>query len=108
MAEIVIHIKTTGLARVAVSTSLPEPYLGMPLTHAQALALDMLRAAAHMPACTGVAYDAPTPESNGQASIELLERLLDPEQFGFSVNAEVRNAARRALGIKGQQEGLAA
>ena len=106
MAEIVIHLKTTGLAAVAVTTSLPEPYLGMPLTHAQALALDILRAAAHMPTCTGVKFDAPTPESHGQAAIDLAERLLDPEQFGFSVNAEIRNAARRALGIKGQ-EGIA-
>ncbi len=108
MAEIVIHLRTTGLAAVAVTTSLCKPYPGMRQTHAQALALDMVRAAAHMPTCTGVTYDAPTPESHGQAAIELLERLLNPEQFGFSVNAEVRNAARRALGIKGQQEGLAA
>lgn len=107
MAEIVIHLKTTGLAAVAVTTSMRKPYPGMGQTHAQALALDMLRAAAHMPACTGVAYDAPMPESHGQAAIQLLERMLDPEQFGFSVNAEVRNAARRALGIKGR-EGLAA
>lgn len=29
----------------------------------------------------------------------LAKRLLDPEDFGYSVTAEVRNAARRALGM---------
>lgn len=107
MSEIVIHLKTTGLAAVAVTTSLRKPYPGMRHTHAQALALDMVRAAAHLPGCTGVSYDAPTPETDGKAALELVERLLDPEQFGYCVNAEVRNAARRVLGIKGR-EGLAA
>lgn len=107
MAEISIQLKTTGLACVAVSTSLRKPYPGMRQTHAQALALDMLRAAAHLPTCSGVSYDAPIPETHGQAALELVERLLDPEQFGYCVNAEVRNAARRVLGIKGR-EGLAA
>lgn len=108
MADIVIHLETTGLARVAVKTSLRKPYPGMRQTHAEALALDMVRAATHMPTCTGVGYDEPTPETDGQAALELVQRLLDPEEFGYCVNAEVRNAARRVMGIKGQQEGLAA
>lgn len=108
MADIVIQLETTGEARVAVSTSLRKPYPGMRHTHAEALALDMVRAAAHMPTCTRVDYDTPTPNSDGQAALELLKRMLDPEQFAHSVSDEVRNAARRVLGIRGQQEGLAA
>lgn len=37
----------------------------------------------------------------------LARDIQDPEGFGHSVTAEVRNAARRAIGIKGR-EGLAA
>lgn len=108
MSDIVIHLEATGQARVAVTTSLRKPYPGMRQTPAEALALDMVRTAEHMPTCTSVGYDAPTPERNGQAALELVQRLLDPEEFGYCVNAEVRNAARRVMGIKGQQEGLAA
>lgn len=34
-------------------------------------------------------------------AIQLCKDLLDPEMFGFAVNAEIRNRAREALGIEG-------
>lgn len=43
-----------------------------------------------------------------QACEALVTDLNDPEGFGHAVSPEVRNAARRALGVKGQMEGLAA
>ena len=99
MAEIVIHLKTTGLSRVAVTTSLRKPYPGMRQTPAQALALDMVRAAAHMPACTGVGYDAPTPESNGQAAIELFHAVTPMHEGKLryaDVSSHVIDAYRHA------------
>lgn len=39
-----------------------------------------------------------TSEQKEQAA-KLILRLLDPEDFGLSVTAEVRDAARRALGL---------
>lgn len=32
--------------------------------------------------------------------IEFIESLLDPEMFGYAVSAEVRDEARRVLGIE--------
>jgi hypothetical protein len=55
-----------------------------------------------------VIYDSPRVDPDTAACVALVRDLLDPEEFGHSVTAEVRNAARRACGIKGQQEGLAA
>lgn len=55
-----------------------------------------------------VIYDSPRVDPDTAACVALVRDLLDPEEFGHSVTAEVRNAARRAFGIKGQQEGLAA
>ena len=108
MSKVVIHLNTTGQAGVAIATTLRKPYPGMRQTHTEALALDMVRTAAHLPGCTGIEYDAHMPDSEDQAPIELLKRMLDPEQFAHSVTDEVRNAVRRVLGIRGQQEGLAA
>ncbi len=36
----------------------------------------------------------------------LVNRLLDPEGFGFAVSAEVRDAARVVLGIKPVEQNL--
>lgn len=42
---------------------------------------------------------AARPPVDHQAATRLCKRLLDPEDLGHAVNEEVRNAARRALGI---------
>lgn len=108
MSKVVIQVNTTSQAGVAITTTLRKPYPGMRQTHAEALALDLVRTAAHLPSCTGIEYDAPILDSEDAAPIELLKQMLDPEQFAHSVTDEVRNAVRRVLGIRGQQEGLAA
>lgn len=54
-----------------------------------------------------VGYLRPS-NSDLQACEALVTDLNDPEGFGHAVTPEVRNAARRALGVKGQMEGLAA
>ena len=36
-------------------------------------------------------------------AIQLCEDLLNPNMFGYSVTAEVRNRAREALGLKGRE-----
>lgn len=106
MSKVVIQINATSQAGVAIATTLRKPYPGMRQTHTEAAALDLVRAASHLPNCAGVEYGVP--DSEDPAPIELLKRMLDPEQFGHSVTDEVRNAVRRVLGIRGQQEGLAA
>lgn len=106
MSKVVIQLSTTDQACVAISTTLRKPYPGMRQTHTEATALDLVRAASHLPNCAGVEYGLP--DSDDPAPIDLLKRMLDPEQFAHSVTDEVRNAVRRVLGIRGQQEGLAA
>lgn len=44
---------------------------------------------------------APPPAS---AAVRLCRRLLDPEDLGFTVNREVRNAAREALGFSSLEQ----
>ena len=36
-------------------------------------------------------------------AIQLCEDLLNPNMFGYSVTAEVRNRAREVLGLKGRE-----
>lgn len=34
------------------------------------------------------------------ACVDLVHALLDPERYGYTVTAEIRDAARRALGVR--------
>jgi hypothetical protein len=36
-------------------------------------------------------------------ALKLCKDLLDPEMYGYSVSKEVRNAARKVLGIEGRE-----
>lgn len=39
-------------------------------------------------------------DSQHDACVDLVHALLDPERFGYTVTAEIRDAARRALGLR--------
>lgn len=105
---IVIAITRVGPAEVQAETNLPTPRPGARLSPQESAALDLLQLVAKQPACRRVVYDAPEVDPEAQGCIDLVRELLRPDGYGYSVSAEVRNAARRALGIKGSQEGLAA
>lgn len=105
---ITITITRVGPAEVQAESNLPTPRPGAPLSPQAATALDLLQQVAKQPACRRVVYDASDVDPEAQGCIDLVRELLRPEGYGYSVTAEVRNAARRALGIKGCQEGLAA
>lgn len=107
MPEIVITLSTTGHGAVAIATNMQQPRVGRPLSYGETLALDMLNQAKRQTSCTGVEYGAALGESAGDQALNLANELLRPEGFGFSCTPEVRNAARRVLGIK-SREALAA
>jgi hypothetical protein len=90
MHEVLIALRSVGPARVVVATTMSQPQVGRKITYAEALALDMITHAKRQASCGSLTND-----------------LLSPEMYGYSVSPEVRNAARRVLGIKGR-EGLAA
>ena len=105
---IVIEIKHVGPGAVQVESDLRTPRVGAPLAPQESAALEMIQHIQRQPACRRVIYDSPRVDPDTAACVALVRDLLDPEEFGHSVTAEVRNAARRAFGIKGEQEGLAA
>jgi hypothetical protein len=76
---------------VTVSTNAAQPHVGDRLTPAQALATDLLNQCTHR--ASDVRY-----WGDADPARVLLERLLDPDQFGHAVSAEVRHEARLALG----------
>lgn len=39
-------------------------------------------------------------DSQHDACVDLVHALLDPERFGHTANPEIRDAARRALGLR--------
>lgn len=106
--SVVIKITRVGPAEVQAESNLQTPRPGAPLSPQEAAALDLLQQIAKQPGCSRVVYDAPEVDPEARDCIALVRELLRPEGYGYSVTAEVRNAARRALGIKGCQEGLAA
>lgn len=107
MHEALIALRSIGPGRVVVATTIAQPQVGRKLTHPEALALDMINHAKRQPNCSGVEWGQALTNEDGQAALDLVNDLLSPEQYGYSVTSEVRNAARRVLGIKGR-EGLAA
>lgn len=108
MHEVMIALRTTAPGLVVVETSLSIPRPGRKLMHSEALALDMLSTAKRQGNHQATHYEQALLENDGQAALTLARQLLDPDTFGWAVSPEVRNAARRVLGIKGQMEGLAA
>lgn len=108
MHEVLIALRSVGPARVVVATTMAQPQVGRKLTHPEALALDMLNHAKRQSNCGSVEWDQALTNEDGQAALDLANDLLSPEQYGYSVTPEVRNAARRVLKVKGKMEGLAA
>lgn len=107
MSEIIITLNSTGHQAVTVKTNLAPPKVGAPLSCADAMALDAINALKRSSHCSAVHYGAALGQTDGDHALQLANDLLDPEAYGHSVSPEVRNAARRVLGIKGR-EGLAA
>lgn len=110
----IIHITLESMptGRVIVHASIADPRPGARLASpAHSLAIDLLTWLNRQPGTAGTIYDPGhlfahhSPEA--AQALELVHSLLKPEEFGYSVSPEVRNAARRVLGIKGR-EGLAA
>ncbi|ROR02616.1 hypothetical protein EDF72_1750 [Delftia acidovorans] len=105
---IVIAVSLIGPGEVQIETNLQAPRPGAPLAPQEAAALELVQQGAKQPSCRRVLFDTAKVDPDTAACIDLVRELFNPEGFAHSVSAEVRNAARRACGIKGQQEGLAA
>lgn len=107
MYEVLIALRSVGPARVVVATTMAQPQVGRKITHPEALALDMINHAKHQPNCGRVEWEQALTDEDGKAALGLAKDLVDPEMYGFAVTPEIRNAARRVLGVK-YREGLAA
>lgn len=103
MPEITITLRVADGHRVTVATTTPQPKVGAPLCVTQSLALDAINAIKRNPRCAGVEWGQAITDADGQAALGLVNDLLSPEMYGYSVTPEVRNAARRVLGIKGKE-----
>lgn len=86
-----VHLTITDLSsgQVNVHSSF-EPRVGAATTPAQGLSLDLCSAAAH-------AGHSVVNSERYAPLLAFVGRLIDPEDFGHAVTAEVRNAAKRAL-----------
>ncbi len=89
---ITIHLTDAPGGAVVVNTSAPSPIVGVHLTPAQALATDLLAQCGHR------AIDVRHWQTKDPAWA-LVERLVNPDEFGHSVSAEVFAQAARVLGI---------
>lgn len=96
-----VHLTLTDLpsGQVAVHSSF-EPHVGAPATPAQGLSLDLCSAAAH-------AGHSVLNSERYAPLLAFVNRLLEPEGFGFAVTAEVRDSARLALGMRAVESHLA-
>ena len=104
--QIIIAISADDEGRVALTTNLPRPVPGRGLNTEDAAALELLRMAQHLPNLETTTYDANHLAPDVSEAFDLIRELINPDGFGYSVTAEVGNAARRVLQIKGQQVGL--
>lgn len=87
-----LHIIDLPGGGVMVYTTAGTPLPGQRLTPGQALATDLLNECSHR--ASDVRY-----WHGKDKAIELVRELLDPDQYGYSVSAEVSRAARRVLGL---------
>lgn len=87
-----IHVIDQPGGGVMVYTTAGSPLPGQRLTPGQALATDLLNT------CTHRASDVRYWHGKDKA-MELVNDLLCPEQYGYAVSREVRDAARDVLGI---------
>ncbi len=95
MATITIVIKDVPDldGYVAVETTEPSPAVGRSNTPAQAVAMDVLRELGKR--AQQLRHGVDEPEAT-----RLVRTLLDPDGFGWSVPKEVREEARRVLGMR--------
>lgn len=87
-----IHIIDQPCGGVMVYTTAGTPLPGQRLSPGQALATDLLNL------CTHRASDVRYWHGKDKA-MELVRELVDPDQYGYSVSAEVHRAACRLLGL---------
>lgn len=86
-----IHIIDQPGGGIMVYTTSGSPLPGQRLTPGQALATDLLNL------CTHRASDVRYWHGKDRA-MELVHELVDPDQYGYAVSAEVHRAACRVLG----------
>lgn len=71
-------------------TNMPSPRVGARLTPDQSAALH---------AVTALAAEGVRVNYDSEPLTNLAKDLLNPEQWGYTVNAHIRDASRRALGM---------
>jgi len=91
LASITITLIDLPNSHVTVRTDADKPAVGVGVTPAQAIAMELLGTALRRG--SEVVYDA-----HQVPAIALAHELLDPEGLGFAVTGEVRERARRVLG----------
>ena len=96
---ITLHITDLPGGGVVVNTSAPTPMAGVRLSPAQALATDLLATCGHR------ASDVRHWQTKDPAWA-LVERLINPEEFGYSVSAEVFAQAAKVLGRDTRQHNI--
>lgn len=89
---ITIHLIEQPNGSVRAYTTAGSPIPGRRLAPAEALAMDLLNVCSHR--ASDVMY-----WHGKDKALELVRGLIDPEQFGYSVSAEVNRAAKRVLGM---------
>ena len=89
---ITIHIIDQPGGGVMVYTTGGAPIPGQRLTPGHALATDLLNL------CTHRASDVRYWHGTDKA-MELVQDLLNPDQYGYAVSPEVHRAARRVMGL---------
>lgn len=97
---ILIAVRQVGEAACTVATTMPAPRPGMRTSHAEALALDMINHAKQQTPCCSVQWEQALTDADGHNALELARELITPEGYAYSVSPEVRNAARRVLGVR--------
>lgn len=97
---ILIAVRQVGATVSIVATTMPAPRPGMRTSHAEALALDLINHAKQQTHCCSVQWEQALTDADGQNALELARELITPEGYAYSVSPEVRNAARRVLGVK--------
>lgn len=87
-----IHLIDQPDGSVYVYTTAGSPLPGQRLTPAQALGMDLLNECTHR--AKAVRY-----WHGEDKALQLVRELLNPDQYGYAVSAEVHNAARRVVGL---------
>lgn len=100
-ASITLHLEDNYLHGTVVATNSAAPAIGRTLTPAEGLATELLNI------CNRKADQMHYAQQgvNGAAQRTFLARLLDMDDLGHAVSAEVRDGARTVLGIAANEGG---